>query len=314
MADQVLAIDIGGTKIAAGLVDPRGSVQAQQETPTLAATDAETLFAALVRLCTAVIEQGSGAAGSLRGIGVGCGGPMQYPEGRVSPLNIPAWRDFPLRDRLAAHFGRPTVVDNDAKAYALGEYWIGGGQGARGFLGIVVSTGVGGGLVLDGKLVHGAHGNAGHIGHVIVFPNGPRCACGARGCVEAVASGPSMVRRARTALDRGRFTSLRVPDFTARHLEAAARTGDALAQRLFRDAGTALGRGIVAAASLLDLDRVVIGGGVSNAADLFWPALENELARNARLDFTRDLDVRISELRVSAALAGAAALIYLAQT
>lgn len=312
--------------MAAGLVDPRGAIRAQQETPTLATADAETLFGALVELCTAVIQQGSGAFTRLRGIGVGCGGPMQYPEGRVSPLNIPAWRDFPLRDRLAAHFGRPTVVDNDAKAYALGEYWIGGGQGARGFLGIVVSTGVGGGLVLDGRLVHGAHGNAGHIGHVIVFPNGPRCACGARGCVEAVASGPSMVHRARSALNRGAASELTGASgrpnrvgaspqaLTARELETAARHGDALAQRLFRDAGIALGRGIVAAASLVDLDRVVIGGGVSNAADLFWPALQHEVAQNARLDFTRDLDVRLSELRVSAALAGAAALIYLSDT
>jgi glucokinase len=223
-------------------------------------------------------------------------------------LNIPAWRDFPLRPRLEADFGVPALVDNDAKAFALGEYWLGGGRGSRCFLGMVVSTGVGGGIVQDGRLIDGAHGNAGHIGHVVVFPSGPRCACGARGCLEAVASGPNLARRAREAIAGG-VASRIPPNPTARDLEAAAAAGDRLALRLFRQAGVALGRGIAAATALVDLDRVVIGGGVSNAARFFLPALRRELRARACLGFARGVQVEISSGTVNAALAGAAKLV-----
>ncbi|MFN0074104.1 MAG: ROK family protein [Chloroflexota bacterium] len=305
---SVLAIDIGGTKMAAAVVDSSGAIYAERQTPTRAVS-ADALFQRLVSLCDAVLQESQTRVDTLAGIGVGCGGPMRYPEGAVSPLNIPLWREFPLRARLQAQYGRPTAVDNDAKAYALGECWIGGGQGARSVLGIVVSTGVGGGVVVNGRLVHGAHGNAGHIGHVSVSARGPRCICGALGCLEAIASGPSLVRQAQRLATR---TGEPLPvGMTAVDLEQRAREGDEPARTLFRQAGTALGRGIAAAANLIDLDRVVIGGGVSRASDLFWPSLQRALTRAARLDFTRNLDVRVSTLRVSASLAGAAALIFL---
>ena len=193
MQRLVLAIDVGGTKLATGIVDAAGAVAGYVELPTPAA-DAETIFGQLRAAIARSLDATGVPASRLEGVGVGCGGPMRYPEGRVSPLNIPGWRDFPLRARLAEALGCPVVVDNDAKAMALGEHWRGAGQGARCLLGMVVSTGVGGGIVVDGRLLHGAQGNAGHIGHVIVAPNGPRCPCGARGCVEAVASGPSIAR------------------------------------------------------------------------------------------------------------------------
>jgi glucokinase len=311
MTAPVLAIDIGGTKMAAAIVDEYGAILASRETPTRAPSG-EALFEVLAAICDAVLLETGRTAADLPGIGVGCGGPMRFPEGEVSPLNIPLWRDFPLRERLQRRYGRPTIVDNDAKAYALGEYWIGGGAGAVSLLGIVVSTGVGGGIVINGRLVHGAHGNAGHIGHISVSPRGPRCVCGSLGCVEAIASGPSIVRAAhRQAASRG----VSLPsDLTAQDLQRQAQAGNPDAQKVFYDAGIALGRGIAAAANLIDLDRVVIGGGVSRAADLFFPALRQALDRYARLDFTRNLDVRISTLRVSASLAGAAALVFLGPT
>jgi glucokinase len=235
---------------------------------------------------------------------------MRYPAGIVSPLNIPGWRDFPLRARLAAAYGLPVVVDNDAKAMALGEHWRGAGQGARYLLGMVVSTGVGGGIVVDGRLLHGAQGNAGHIGHVVVAPSGPRCACGARGCIEAVASGPSIVRAAQAALRRGTPSELAdAAPLTAETVAAAARAGDSLAMALFVRAGRALGRGIASAAALVDLDRVVIGGGVSQAGSLLFDPLRAELARRARLDFTRGLAVLPAALGRQAGLVGAAALV-----
>jgi len=146
----VLALDIGGTKLAAGVVGPDGHVTATDSAPTRANETADALFDDLVGLCDRALAQAGVRPDDLEGIGVGCGGPMVYPEGRVSPLNIPAWRDFPLRERLAARYARPTRVDNDAKAFALGEHWLGAGQGARCLLGMVVSTGVGGGIVEEG--------------------------------------------------------------------------------------------------------------------------------------------------------------------
>src|SRR5262249_20887176 len=127
-------------------------------------------------------------------VGVGCGGPMTRGGSAVSPLNIPAWRGFPLRARLAERFGLPVYVDNDAKALALGEGWQGAARGRDNYIGMVVSTGIGGGIVLDGRLLDGAAGNAGHIGHITVEPRGHPCACGSRGCLEAEASGTAIAR------------------------------------------------------------------------------------------------------------------------
>lgn len=303
-----LAADIGGTKLATGVVRRDGTVLARCSAPTSGGQDAEGLYRLLIGLLRRSLAEGKVPGSAIGAIGVGCGGPMLYPEGRVSPLNIPAWRDFPLRSRLEADFGAPALVDNDAKAYALGEYWVGAGRGARCLLGMVVSTGVGGGIVQDGRLFDGAHGNAGHIGHVVVFPNGPRCACGARGCLEAIASGPNLACRAAAALASGSPSQL-PSNPTGPDLEAAAAAGDRLALRLFRQAGVALGRGIAAASALLDLDRVVIGGGVANAARFFMPALRRELAARSQLDFTYSLPVEIATHTVDAALAGAARLV-----
>src|SRR4051795_92164 len=203
-----LALDIGGTKMAAGLVRPDGRVVGQDSIGTRTEGSGDDLFADLAGLCDRVLAAVGVTPEDLVGIGVGCGGPMLYPEGRVSPINIPLWRDFPLRAKLQERYGRPALVDNDAKALALGEYAIGGGRGARCLLGMVVSTGVGGGIVEDGRLIHGTRGNAGHIGHVIAFRNGPPCGCGARGCVEAVASGTGLAKRARQAKRRGLLADL----------------------------------------------------------------------------------------------------------
>jgi glucokinase len=305
---RYLAADIGGTKLAAGVVSAEGEVLARREGPTLRGVDGEALYAAFRRLLIEAREQAGVETGEIAGVGVGCGGPMQYPAGLVSPLNIPAWRDFPLRPRLEADFGVDTLVDNDAKAFALGEHWRGAGRGARCLLAMVVSTGVGGGIVEEGRLMHGAHGNAGHIGHIVVQPNGPACACGARGCLEAVASGPNLAQRAKAALARGVESRL-PPEPTARDLAAAAESGDRLALRLFREAGVALGRGVAAATSLLDLDRVVIGGGVSGAAPYFLGSLRRELAARAQLGFAREVEVVLSSGTVDAALLGAARMV-----
>jgi glucokinase len=301
----VLALDIGGTKMAAAVVDADGEIRASERISTPRSQDADKLFGGLFELCRGLL-----ASAAVRAIGVGCGGPMLYPQGIVSPLNIPAWRGFPLRERLVAAFSLPCVVDNDAKALALGERWLGGGRGSDNMLGMVVSTGVGGGIILDGRLLHGLGGNAGHVGHIVVWPDGPLCGCGARGCVEGVASGSGLARRLNTALAEGRSSSL-PPGSTAADIAVAARAGDNLAQELFRTGGEGVGRGIASAAALLDLERVVIGGSIAlHAWDLLGPPLEAEVRAAARLDFTRDLRVLHAQLGDQAGLYGAAKMAF----
>jgi glucokinase len=287
----VLAIDVGGTKLASAIVTADGAMSAERRTATPRTSDPEELFTTVADLAR---ESLAAAGVHVDGVGVGCGGPMRWPEGVVSPLHIPAWRDFPLRERLAALFAVSCAIDNDAKAFALGEHWLGAGRGARALLGIVDSTGVGAGIVIDGRLVHGATGQAGHLGHVLADTDGPVCECGARGCVEAIASGSAIGRRGgdEPVVIAGR-----------------ARAGDANAMRMYVDAGRALARGIASAAALLDLDRVVIGGGVALGAwDLLEPTLVAELSVRARLSFTRDLKVVPGALGARAGLIGAAKL------
>jgi glucokinase len=255
-----LAVDIGGTKMAAGLVRDDAEVLTHEVVPTPALDDPEDLFAA----ASALIDRVAGAASCGRPVvcGVGCGGPMSRDGEEVSPLNIPGWRRFPLRSRLAQVCGLPTFVDNDAKALALGEGWAGAAVGRANFLAMVVSTGVGGGIVLDGRLLDGSAGNAGHVGHVIVAPGGRLCACGAHGCLEAEASGTAIAaitgRPARVA-----------------GTEMAVRTG------------TLVGRAVASVVNLLDLELVVVGGSVSlGFGGPFFDAAQGELDALARLEFS----------------------------
>jgi glucokinase len=302
-----LAIDVGGTKLAAAVIDDTGQVHASERLTIPSMRSPEDLWQMLEQLCRRVVAS---ANRHVDAIGVGCGGPMRYPEGIVSPLNIPVWRDFPLRERLHTAFELPTWVDNDAKALALGERWRGAGHGSDNMLGMVVSTGVGGGIILDGRLLDGHAGNAGHIGHIIVWPNGPLCGCGARGCVEGVASGTGLARRLKEAIAAGRQTTLAAGD-TAAQIAAAARQHDGLAEELFRTAGEGVGRGIASAAAVLDLELVAIGGSIAlHAWDLLGPPLLDQVRREARLDFTRNVRVVHAELGDQAGLFGAAQLAF----
>jgi glucokinase len=301
--EHVLAFDIGGTKLAAAVVDSDGGVAVEARTQTIGA-DGEALYAQLESLGTSVVQRSGNA---ISAVGAGCGGPMQFPSGVVSPLHIPQWREFPLRDRLARSFGVQAIVDNDAKAMAFGEWWRGAGRGSRNMLGMVVSTGVGGGLVVDGKLLDGEHGHAGHIGHVNVEPEGPVCNCGARGCLTGVASGRGIARRIAEAQQSGERTRLKA-GATAEDAAHAAREGDALAARLFAEAAAGLGRGIASAVSLLDLDLVVIGGSIAiEAWDLIGGGLEAELRARAKSAFARNVRVTRASLGHRAGLVGAAA-------
>ena len=293
---RVVALDVGGTKVAArGGAAPR-AVHGIGERTTRGGAGPEDLFADVAGLVAGVLEN-AGGPGAVAGLGVGCGGPMA--GGLVSPLNIPSWRDFPLGGRLTERFGLPVVVDNDAKAMALGEGWVGRAAGCRDFVGLVVSTGVGGGVVLDGRLLDGVDGNAGHVGHVVVNRGGAPCACGARGCVEAESSGTAIAAKA-VARRGGRWD--------ARAVAAAAKAGEAWAVDLYAEAGRFLGRGIAACAVLLDLRLAVVGGGVAAAGELLFAPARTEAAACATISYARALRVEPAALGATAGLVGAAAL------
>jgi glucokinase len=233
---------------------------------------------------------------------------MDWPAGRVSPLNIPAWRGFPLRERLQGRFPGTTVrLHNDAICMTVGEHWRGAGRGRRNMLGMVVSTGVGGGLVLDGRLVNGATGNAGHIGHVVVDPAGPFCVCGGRGCLEAIARGPALA-----AWAQGEGWRPGQAPVTARDLADDAAQGHPVGVAAMRRAGTALGIAIASATHLCDLEVVAIGGGLAQAGPLLFDPLEEALRIHAGLGYARDVPVVAAALGQSAGLIGAAALILAA--
>jgi glucokinase len=307
----VLAIDIGGTKIAAGVAEPGGRLITWAQVPTPRDVDAEPLWRTLESLLYQVLKVAKVAdVAELSGVGCGCGGPMEWPAGLVSPLNIPAWRDFPLRDRLAEQFGGgasgiPVRVHNDAVCMAAGEHWRGAGRGKRNVLGMVVSTGVGGGLVLDNHLIDGASGNAGHIGHVVVDPDdGPLCTCGGRGCVEAIARGPALTDWAQCEGWRSGQ-----PGMTAKDLAGDAAQGHPVARAAMRRAGRALGIAIASATNLCDLDVVSVGGGLSQAGALIFDPLQESLAAHTMLDFARQVRVVPAALGQHAGLVGAAALI-----
>lgn len=276
-----LAVDIGGTKMAAGLVDRHGVLLSHRQVPTPPTTDPEELFEALARLVTDVR---SSSPSPPEACGVGCGGPMSAGGELVSPLNIVAWRGFPLRRRLSEMTGLPTAVDNDAKALALAEGWTGAARGVRDYVAMVVSTGIGGGIVLDGRLLQGRAGNAGHIGHVVVEPDGRRCACGGQGCLEAEASG------------------------TAIRAISGSEPVDAPPGLVTRS-GTLVGRAVASVANLLDLHLAVVAGSVAlGFGRPFFEAAQAEVARRSRLEFSTGTEVRPAGLGPDGPLIGAAAV------
>lgn len=291
-----LALDIGGTKIAVALVDAEGQLVHRAQLPTPDG-DAETVWAVVEKLLAETVQTADGAAAT---VGIASAGPIDLPTGTVSPINITEWQHFPIAERVAAATGLPVRLGGDGLCMALGEQWCGAGRGAQFLLGMVVSTGVGGGLVLDGAPYDGRTGNAGHVGHVIVAPDGgDLCTCGGHGCVETIASGPSMVRWARRHGWNGT---------DAKALGEAANQGDELAAKAFHRGARAVAAMIASVGAVCDLDLVVIGGGVAKSGALLFDPVRAALADYAGLEFLRELRVVPAELGGDAGLVGAAAL------
>jgi glucokinase len=300
--DLVAALDIGGTKIAGALVDGHGRILLRTQRATPAQEDGETIM----RAVEAVLGEltGSPLWSRATAVGIGSAGPVDASTGTVSPVNIPGWRDYPLVERVrAATEGLPVELIGDGVAITAAEHWQGAARGHDNALCMVVSTGVGGGLVLGGRLHPGPTGNAGHIGHISVDLDGDLCPCGSRGCVERIASGPNIARR---AIEAG-WQPGPDGDTSAAAVAAAARAGDPVALASFERAAQALAAGIAATATLVEIDIAVIGGGVGKAGDLLFTPLRAALRDYATLSFVQRLTVAPAQMGTDAGLVGAAA-------
>lgn len=273
-----LAVDIGGTKFEAAIVTDAGEIRERVRVDSTQASDEEQLFARLAQIIESLTLTGVDVCG------VGSGGPMLRNGEEVSPLNIGVWRDFPLRSRLADLTGLITFVDNDAKALALAEGWLGAAVGVANYIAMVVSTGVGGGIVLDGKLLDGAAGNAGHIGHVVVEPEGTELPGHVRGVLEGEAGGTAIAFR------------------------TGAGASEASAAERAR-AGTMVGRAVGSVANLLDLQLAVVAGSVAlGYADDFFDAAQLECDRVAQLQHSVGTRIVPAGLASDGPLIGAAAV------
>ena len=283
--DVVLAVDVGGTKMAVGLMTMAGELIDLARENINHDLDADGIFGQLEGLVEGQLERArEHHEVDPVAVGVGCAGPVTKNCEAVSPINIRAWRSFPLRSRLREITDLEVYGDMDAKALALAEGWVGAAQGRNNFMAMVVSTGVGGGIVLDGQLLDGATGNAGHIGHVIVEPNGRRCACGARGCLEAEASGPAI------EAITGRPPTEPTYDIMVR-------------------TGKLVGRGVASVCNVLDLDLVVVGGSVAlGFGATFFNAAQDSVSEHCRLQFSRGVRITPARLGDRGPLIGAGAV------
>jgi len=306
VSEQVLALDIGGTKIAVALVDETGAVTSEVVRPTVASLDAEEVFAAAAAAVVEVLAAREPSDQPLR-VGIGSAGPIDAPTGTISPVNIAAWRDYPVvrrvSDTVADVLAQPPVVGlaGDGHCFALGEHWLGAGRDLDSMVGLVLSTGVGGGAVLGNRLFAGTTGNAVHLGHISVNAWGPRCVCGGHGCVEMYARGPALVAAARERGWRG--------GEDAQALTADARAGDPVALEVIEVGMRALAAGIATTATELDVRTFVLGGGVSRAGEVVFAPLRRHLRDFAVLGYVVDLEVRPAVLE-NAGLLGAAALAF----
>jgi glucokinase len=300
-----VALDIGGTKIAGALVDGRGKllVRAQQQTP--AEESAESVMRAVAGVLGELDADPRRALAIA--VGIGSAGPVDASAGTVSPVNVPGWRGFPLVERVReATGGLPVVLTGDGVAIAAAEHWQGAARGYDNALCMVVSTGVGGGFVLGGALHSGPTGNAGHIGHISVDLDGDPCPCGARGCVERIASGPNITRR---ALEGG-WRPPEGAEATAAAVADAARAGDPVARASYARAAQALAAGIATAATLVEIQVAVVGGGVAGAGEVLFGPLREQLRRYATLSFAAGVKVVPAQLGTDAGLVGAAAAAF----
>lgn len=309
----ILALDFGGTKNSAALTRSGArewlALQRQFSPPD---ADADYDYATMLALARELLGGHRPAA-----VGVSFGGPVRASDGVVVlSHHVPGWERVSLREKLMRDLGAPVEVDNDANVAALGEARFGAGAGCASMLYVTVSTGVGGGWVLDGKIYRGASELAGEIGHLLIDPQGPRCVCGRRGCVEIMACGPAIAREARARLEREPSNGLILRSMvqndlervSAKNVNEAALAGDELAREVMDAAARALGTGIGSAIVLMNPARVVVGGGVSKAGEQYFETIRAAARANVMAEMRSAVDIVPAALGDDAPLWGAVAL------
>ena len=320
----IVGIDLGGTNIAAGVMPTDGTREiAMRMVQTRAEEGAEAVVDRIAALVEDVIAQTQLETGAVRtdflGVGIGSPGPLDRARGVVIVTPNLGWRDFPLRDEVSSRVNLPATLDNDANCATIGEWWCGAAKGGRNVVGLTIGTGIGGGLILDGKLYHGASDAAGEIGHTTIDSTGRRCKCGNYGCLEAYTSGPAIAERAREVLegdDRSLLTEMVDGDLkkiTAQTVFEASKRGDRVALDVVRDTAHFLGVGISNLINIFNPDTFVIAGGVTQAGDLLFDPLRAEVRRRAFRPSVEACRIVPGALPLSAGVVGAVAT-FRAQT
>ncbi len=312
MGRVVIGVDLGGTNLRTAILSPDGNILDRHKEATYAADGWEKVVARLIenikRQRKSAIQQGFDVAA----VGVGAPGVIQADKGIVvkSP-NFPDWNNLPLKDQLEKALGTPVFLENDANAAALGEQWRGAGRGIRSMILLTLGTGVGGGIILDNKIWHGADGMAGEIGHMTLIPDGRPCTCGNTGCLEMYSSARGIVQSFREALGK---TSGGGPDqlkkISSEQVYEAAGAGNEIAVRVMKDMGRMLGIGIASLINIFNPERIVIGGGVKDAWPLFIGATREEIMKRAFAVPAKRTEIVPSELGDDAGMVGAAAVAF----
>jgi glucokinase len=314
----IVGVDLGGTNIVAGAMPFDGSREYAMRTGLSKVVEGpQGVVARIAAMVEEVIAQTMSETGASRdqfaGVGIGSPGPLNRETGVVISAHNLKFYDFPLRDELSKLVGLPATLDNDARCATLGEHWRGAARGVKNVLGMTIGTGIGGGLILDGKLYHGASDVAGEIGHMTIDSTGRRCTCGNYGCLEAYASGPAIAERAREALEGNEDSMLpslvsgEVKNITAQTVFEASKKGDAVAREVVRDTARFLGTGISNLINIFNPDMVVIAGGVTQAGDALFEPLRAEVRRRAFKPAVDACQIVPGALPLSAGMVGAVA-------
>ncbi len=307
-----VGVDIGGTAIKAGLCNGNGDLLHTFEGPTESGRGQDHILrniAGYVRRC---VEESSFAWDQVAGVGVGIAGFLDFARGIVKfCANLPL-SNVPLKDYLEAELGKPVRVNNDANVAALGEAWGGAGRGVSSSVTYTLGTGVGGGIVVDGRLIEGFTGMGGELGHIAIVPDleAVQCGCGKMGCLETVSSATGIIRMARSAVERGDKTSLAlVENLTAKDVFDAAKAGDEVARRIVRQAAYYLGKSMAVVAVIVNPQRFIIGGGVSKAGEFLFAQVREAFRQCAQERAREGVEIVAAELGNNAGVVGAAGLV-----
>ncbi len=317
MKKVAIGVDIGGTSVKLGLVSASGKVLARDSFSTKAAGGRKAFLHLLTTRIAALGHEAKKRHLKVAGVGIGAPGPIDVARGFVYFFpNIPGWRNTPLRALLERKLGLPVSVDNDANVMALAEFRFGAGRGAKNIIALTLGTGVGGGLVIGGELYHGPNYSAAEIGHLVVNENGPRCACGSRGCIETYVGNGYFVREIKRRLGKGEKSILRKwsvgqgRELTPLLVAQAASRGDALSKKMWKETGEHLGTALAGLVNVLNPERIILGGGIAQSGLLFGP-VKATLGRKAFPIAARSVKVVPAKLGVDAGLVGAASLIFM---